>query len=73
MKAVHTCGITCRINGPRNQTPADQPSDGQTENPTCKQVTSGRTGRTEAVEIPYKLYRSGCGRDARLDEIWGDG
>lgn len=22
--------------------------------------------------IRYKFYRSGCGRDARLDELWGD-
>jgi peptide-methionine (S)-S-oxide reductase len=22
--------------------------------------------------IKYKIYRAGCGRDARLDELWGD-
>ncbi|HEX3126944.1 MAG TPA: peptide-methionine (S)-S-oxide reductase, partial [Thermoanaerobaculia bacterium] len=22
--------------------------------------------------VRYKFYRTGCGRDARLQEIWGD-
>ena len=26
----------------------------------------------EKNPVRYKLYRSGCGRDARLRELWGD-
>jgi peptide methionine sulfoxide reductase MsrA len=39
------------------------------ELPGVVSVTVGYAYRTHAVQ--YKIYRIGCGRDARLKQLWG--